>query len=104
MERLVVTSPKLVSISNEFKSVAKQVKATTENMKSVVSSIESAWEGAAASAYTNQFKKLYVDMDEMYNMIMEYDKDLGEIADKYNKAEEANEKLAQNLKTDVVTL
>lgn len=104
MEKLVVTSSKLKSISDQFKGVAKQVKATTENMKSVVNSINSAWEGEAASAYMNQFKKLYEDMDQMYQMIMEYDTDLDEIAQKYNQAEQANEQLAQSLSSDVVSL
>lgn len=103
MERLVVTSSKLTSISDQFKALANQVKATTENMKSVVSSINSVWEGDAASAYMNQFTKLHEDMDQMYKMIMEYDTDLDEIAQNYNQAEKANEQLAQSLQTDVVS-
>lgn len=103
MERLVVTSSQLKSISDQFKTVANQVKRTTDDMMTTVNSINNVWEGDAASAYKTQFGKLQEDMDQMYKMIMEYDKDLDEIAQKYNEAEKANAQLAQSLPTDAVT-
>ncbi len=61
------------------------------------------WSGEAAEAYKRKFQQLQDDIDRMVNMIDEHVKDLMQMADVYERAENANKELANSLKDDVIS-
>lgn len=104
MNTLQVTSSKLKTASDQFKTTGQKVKHITDGMLNEIKAINGAvWEGDAATAYKNQFAKLEEDMNQIFKMIQEYDTDLDQIAAEYDKVEKANSQVAQSLATDVVS-
>lgn len=102
MSRLKVTPQQLKREANDIRRNAKAVQSTTKEMITTINSInDSVWSGDAAEEYTNRFKKLDDDMDDIYNMIIEASKDLDAVADKYTAVEKANDTLAASLKIDL---
>lgn len=103
MNQLKVTPSKLRDQANQFSAQAKQIQSLTNTMLTAIKSVNGAtWSGDAANAYKKQFAALEGDMTQMFNMIMEYSKDLIEIAAEYEKAENSNASVAQALATDVI--
>ena len=104
MAELKVTPSQLKSKASEFKGNANKVRTTTNKMLTEIKSINgSTWSGEAAEAYKKQFAKLEKDMEQMFKMITEYSNDLEDIANEYQKTEQANEQIAQALATDVIS-
>ncbi|MCM1158049.1 MAG: WXG100 family type VII secretion target [Bacteroidales bacterium] len=102
MAALKVKPSELKSKATEFKGKADKVKSTTKEMLNEIKSINgSTWSGDAANKFKNQFAKLDDDMERIYKMIVEYSKDLEEIAKQYEQAEKTNESVAEALQTDI---
>lgn len=87
---LRVTPEKLVSAANAFSSSAGQLRRTTDEMRSIVHSLDRYWKSEAFSAYIRKFNSLDKSMMLLYRMIEEHSRDLKQMAQKYNKAEESN--------------
>ena len=103
MSELKVTPSQLKSKASEFKGKANKVRATTNKMVTEMKSSNGATgSGEAAEAYKKQFSKLENDMNDMFKMITEYSTDLEDIANEYQKTEQANGQIAQALATDVI--
>ncbi|MDE6916697.1 MAG: WXG100 family type VII secretion target [Lachnospiraceae bacterium] len=104
MEGIIkVTPEKLISTAEEFNTANTQVRNLTQQMIQTVDSLKSAWEGEAATAYSNKFHQLEDDMDRMHSMINEHVTDLKEMAQQYQAAEQANAELGNTLAGDVIS-
>lgn len=87
---LRVTPEKLIQSSGEFEQSGAKIKGLTSEMLSLVKSLNSVWEGEAASAYSMKFDALSGDMEKMHRMIREHVQDLQEMAKHYQSAESGN--------------
>jgi len=104
MEGIIkVTPEQLISTAEEFNSASSQVQNLTQQMIQTVDSLKSAWEGEAATAYSNQFHQLEDDMNRMHSMINEHVTDLKEMAKQYQTAEQANAEVSNSLAGDVIS-
>ena len=59
---LRVTPAELISISNDFSAKGNAISSLTAEMTNQVSSLTSAWEGEAATAYITKFRGLDDDI------------------------------------------
>lgn len=104
MEGIIkVTPEKLISTADEFSAVGSQVQNLTQEMLAVVDSLKSSWEGEAATAYNNKFHMLDDDMQKMHRMIQEHVKDLKDMAQQYQSAENMNIEVSNSLAGDIIS-
>lgn len=87
---LKVTPEKLISTANEFNGTGGQIRNLTQTMLDTVNSMNSIWQGEAATAYSQKFSSLEGGMKQMDNMIREHVTDLQEMAKRYQEAERKN--------------
>lgn len=99
---LKVTPDKLTTTANTFNSTNSQIQNLTQNMLNTVNSMNSTWQGEAATAYSAKFKSLEDDMQKMHRMIEEHVKDLNEMARNYQQAEQKNMADSNALAGDVI--
>lgn len=94
---------KLRSTSSELRAEGNKIADLTGEMKRIVSELSGeVWSGDAASKYTGQFNKLQDDIERMRKMINEHEKDLTNMANLYEKAENSNAAIAGSLAGDVI--
>ncbi len=104
MDGIIKVDPqKLISTAEEFNGTGNQVKSLLDNMVSIIDSLQSVWEGEAATTYNTKFHQLQDDMDKMYRMIQEHVKDLNEMAQQYITAENVNVETGSSLAGDVIS-
>lgn len=104
MEGIIKVKPEqLINTAEEFNSINSNVQQLTQQMMQTVDSLKSAWEGEAATAYSNRFHELDDDMQKMHRMINEHVTDLKEMAQQYQKAEQTNAELGSALAGDVIS-
>ena len=72
-------------------------------MLQTVKGLTSSWEGEASTAYTTKFNQLESDMTKYKGMINEHVKDLEEMANTYERAEQQNESDSQGLPSNVMS-
>ena len=94
---LKVTPEKLIQTAGEFSAIASQMKHLTGDMLSLVKSMNSIWQGEAASAFDMRFEGLTPDMDKLYRMVQEHAQDLQEMAKQYQLAESGNTQMGISL-------
>lgn len=99
---LKVTPEKLLEASGTFATTGSQIQNLTGEMMSLVTSLNSIWQGEAAGAFAGKFKQLQTDMDKLYRMIEEHAEDLQEMASQYQKAESGNTEQGSGLQSGVV--
>lgn len=99
---LRVTPDKLISTANEFNATGAQVRSLTQNMLDTVNSMQTVWQGEAASAYQTKFNSLQDDMEKMNRMIEEHVRDLNEMAVNYRQAEAVNTENSNALSGDII--
>ena len=99
---LRVTPAELISISNDFSAKGNAISSLTAEMTNQVSSLTSAWEGEAATAYITKFRGLDDDIQLMNRMIQEHVSDLQEMANTYSQAEATNLSNIETLTSDVI--
>ena len=99
---LKVTPEKLISTANEFNGTGGQIRNITQEMLDLVNSMNSIWQGEAATAYSTKFKSLQDDMEKMNSMIKEHVDDLNEMAKRYQDAERKNTEDSNALTGDVI--
>ena len=104
MDGIIKVDPqKLISTADDFEGTSQQVKGLTDRMLELARGLNSKWEGDAANAYTTKFNALDEDMNQIYRMIQEHVKDLGEMAQQYITAENANVEAGNALLSDVIS-
>lgn len=100
---LKVTPAKLKSTASSFQSAGNQIKTLTNQMTTTVKSLSGqTWSGDAATKYVNKFNGLNDDIQKMVKMINEHVQDLNDMANAYEKAEQANVTSAETLSSDVI--
>ena len=99
---LKVTPEKLISTANEFNGTGGQIRNITQEMLDLVNSMNSIWQGEAATAYSQKFQSLQDDMEKMNSMIKEHVDDLNEMAKRYQDAERKNMEDSNALAGDVI--
>lgn len=98
-----VDTAKIVSTANSLDSTGKQIKSITSEMTNMVNQISGAvWTSDAATAYKKKFSDLQDDINKMIAFINEHVTDLIAMAKEYERAEEANQNLANALASDVI--
>lgn len=100
---LKVTPEKLLQTSSEFSSLGTQMKNLTGEMMNLVKSLNSIWQGEAASAYESRFDSLSPDMEKLYRMVQEHVQDLQEMAKQYQSAETGNMEQGNSLAGGIVS-
>lgn len=100
---LKVTPSKLKSTAASFQTAGNQIKTLTGQMTSTVKSLSGqVWSGDAATKYVNKFNGLNDDIQRMIKMVNEHVQDLNDMANAYEKAEQANITSAETLSSDVI--
>lgn len=99
---LKVTPEQLISTAGEFQAKGNTIGTLTQEMMTLVTGLNSVWEGDAATAYINKFKALEDDIQRLVNMVREHADDLTEMARVYQEAEQANVEEASGLSGDVI--
>lgn len=99
---LNVTPEKLISTAQEFSASGQTISSLTQQMTTMVTGLNSAWTGEAATAYVNKFNQLQDDIEQLNRMIQEHVTDLNEMARVYQDAETANLEVAEGLSIDVI--
>lgn len=99
-----VTPEKLRQTSGEFVTIKGSVQAETNRMMSIVNELNGTiWTGEARTAYTTKFTGLQGDIAKILTMIQEHVDDLTQIANEYERAENAGIQQAHSLKSNVIS-
>lgn len=99
---ILVTPEELIATAGEFSTQGTTIANLTSEMTNKVTSLSSAWEGDAATAYINKFKGLEDDIQKMIRMVNEHVRDLQDMAAAYQQAESANIEEIGSLSSDVI--
>ncbi len=99
---LRVTPEKLIQSAQEFASSAGTVQNLTGTMIQTADSLNSTWQGEAATAFSTKMHGLQDSINKMVRMINEHSTDLQDMAEVYKQAEQANQESAAALQTDVI--
>lgn len=99
---LLVTPQALKTTSNSFGQSNRTVNSTMNSMMQKVTSLRSAFEGDAASAYIQQFSRLQEDMSKVNKKIAEHVQDLQDMATNFEKSENKNVQANRALKTNYI--
>lgn len=99
---LKVTPAVLRSKSSEFDQNRSQVRSLIEQLSSQVTSLNSSWQGEAAMAYQNAYAGLRDDIERVDRMIGEHVRDLNEMADLYQAADDKVRNESEVLPKDAI--
>ena len=95
MAAFQVTSAQLKAKAGELRELNGQFKTQVGNLESQEGSLISMWEGEARNAFDAAFKRDKSQMDNFYNLIVQYCASLESIASQYDMAESRNVSTAQ---------
>ncbi len=98
-----VSPEKLLSTAQEFSSQGSTISALTSQMLNLVTTLSSAWEGDAATAYITKLKSLESDIQVMNRMIQEHVSDLEQMANLYSTTEQSNTDDAASLASGIIS-
>ena len=102
MNILKTTPEHLRSEAGKLQLQGETLSSKVTEMISVVNEISAAgWSGDAATAYKGRFAELQDDANRMKDYLNETGDQLIQIADQYQKAEEANAQAASSLAVDI---
>ncbi|HCT91637.1 MAG TPA: hypothetical protein DF613_09720 [Lachnospiraceae bacterium] len=92
----------IINTSSSFNAKGREIKRIMDQMMQLIRDLSSVWTGDAAKAYTKKFQGLSDDITRMLKIIDEYVNDLKQIAENYDKAEQDNITLAEQLLDEVI--
>ncbi len=95
MAAFQVTSRELKAKAAELRKLNAQFKTQVGNLEAQEGSLTAMWEGEAKNAFHTAFRNDKGQMDNFYNLIMQYCVSLENIATKYEMAEAQNVSIAQ---------
>lgn len=87
--QLRVTPQELINAAGDFNTKNQTIKSITNEMLTLVSGLNSIYEGDAATAFMKKFSQLSADMEQIYRKINEHSTDLQEMAQTYIRTEDA---------------
>ena len=90
MSEIIVTSATLRSKAEELNQMNEQFKSAVGSLSDEESALRSQFEGEASDAFHEAFSRDVIQMNNFYNAIAQYVQKLLQIAEAYEKAEQAN--------------
>ncbi len=90
MGEIIVTSSTLRSKAEELNQLNEQFKSAVNSLTEEEGALRSQYEGDASDAFHTQFSNDTIQMNNFYNAIAQYVQKLIQIAEAYEKAEQAN--------------
>ena len=90
MAEIIVTSSTLRNKAEELNSMNEQFKTAVNSLIDEENALRGQFEGEASDAFHAAFSKYAVQMQNFYNAIAQYAQKLVQIAEGYEKAEQAN--------------
>jgi len=99
---LLVTPEELIKTASEFSADGTSVKSITAEMMNIINQLASSYEGDAATAFFNNFKKLQEDMNQIDAKIQEHVNDLNEMASNFQKTESMLTEQNASVKNDYI--
>ena len=90
MSEIIVTSATLRSKAEELNQMNEQFKSAVSSLSDEENTLRSQFEGEASDAFHQAFSKDIIQMNNFYNAIAQYVQKLLQIAEAYEKAEQAN--------------
>ena len=90
MSEIIVTSGTLRSKAEELSQMNSQFRDAVSDLTEQEEALRHQFEGEASDAFDAAFKKDTVQMQNFYNVIEQYVQKLVQIAEAYEKAEQAN--------------
>lgn len=90
MAEIIVTSSTLRSKAEELNQLNEQFKSQVTSLSDEESALRGQFEGEASDAFHAAFSKDITQMNNFYNAIEQYVQKLLQIAESYEKAEQAN--------------
>lgn len=90
MAEIIVTSSTLRSKAEELNQLNEQFKNSVTSLSDEESALRGQFEGEASDAFHAAFSKDVTQMNNFYNAITQYVQKLLQIAESYEKAEQAN--------------
>ncbi len=90
MGEIIVTSATLRSKAEELNQMNEQFKSAVSSLSDEESALRSQFEGDASDAFHAAFSQDVIQMNNFYNAIAQYVQKLLQIAEAYEKAEQAN--------------
>lgn len=98
-----VSPDKLTQTAEEFRTEGSRMNSLVSQMINMVGSMNSTWEGEAATAYTNKFRSLENDLQVLNRMIQEHVNDLTQMANLYRTTEQDNASDASALSSGIIS-
>ncbi|MGN0621787.1 MAG: WXG100 family type VII secretion target [Porcipelethomonas sp.] len=96
MAKFTVLPSQLKSAASELLNLNGQFRQKVGSLENAEAQLNSQWDGEANDAFHAAFTRDKSQMDEFYNLIVKYADALNQIADKYDKAEAANQQIASS--------
>lgn len=90
MSEIIVTSATLRSKAEELNQMNEQFKSAVSSLSDEENALRSQFEGEASDAFHQAFSQDVIQMNNFYNAIAQYVQKLIQIAESYEKAEQAN--------------
>lgn len=90
MSEIIVTSSTLRSKAEELNNMNEQFRSAVSSLTEEEGALRSQFEGEASDAFHAAFTKDTTQMQNFYNAIAQYVQKLIQIAESYEKAEQAN--------------
>lgn len=96
MSEIQVTTATLISKAEELTQLNEQFKKAVESLKQEEQALRTSYEGESSDAFHAAFTKDSIQMDNFYNAIAQYAQKLLQIAESYEKTEQANISIVSN--------
>ena len=90
MSEIIVTSATLRNKAEELNQMNEQFKSAVSSLSDEENTLRSQFEGEASDAFHQAFSQDVTQMNNFYNAIAQYVQKLLQIAEAYEKAEQAN--------------
>lgn len=90
MAKFEVTAATLIQKSQNLSTLNDKFKSEVDNLVTTEESLNAMWDGEANDAFHKAFTNDKTQMMNFYNLIVKYCNALNQIAEKYQKAENAN--------------
>ncbi|MCR5526160.1 MAG: WXG100 family type VII secretion target [Lachnospiraceae bacterium] len=103
MDTLKVAPEKVRSTAEQFNDQAAQVRNLANTISEMISSMNSIWQGDAATTYTNKIKSINENLNVICTKITKHGTHLQEIASEYQSAEQANTEASSALSSSLLS-
>ena len=96
MSEIQVTTATLISKAEELNNLNEQFKKAVESLSQEEQALRTSYEGESSDEFHAAFTKDSIQMNNFYNAIAQYAQKLLQIAESYEKTEQANISIVSN--------